>query len=171
MVEGLPRIDHVDQICDSCLVGKQRCFSFPSEVRYRAHFKLELLHGDLCGPVTPATPSSNKYFFLLIDDLSRHMWVTFLRTMDQAKVAFVAFQARAEAGRRLGILCTDHGGEFTTCVFLDHYIKEGIQHHLTAPFSPEHNGVVERRNQTILGMARSMLKAMKMPGGSGGKQW
>jgi hypothetical protein len=87
-----------------------------------------------------------------------------LRTKDRAKGAFVAFQARAEAeaGRRLGILRMDRGGEFTPCAFLDHCIKEGIQQHLTTPFSPKYNGVVERWNQMILDMARNMLKAMKM---------
>jgi hypothetical protein len=80
--------------------------------------------------------------------------------------AFVAFQARAEAeaGKKLGTLRTNRGGEFTACSFVDHCAKEGIQRHLTAPYSPEQNGVVERRNQTVMGMARSMLKAMKMPG-------
>jgi hypothetical protein len=146
MVEGLPRIDHVDQVCDSYLSVKQRHISFPSEARYRTQFKLELLHGDLCGPVTPATPNGNKNYILLVDDLSQQMWVMLLRTKDRAKGAFVAFQERAEAeaGRRLGILRTDRGGEFTPRAFLDHCIKEGIQQHLTTPFSPKYNGVVER---------------------------
>jgi hypothetical protein len=97
-------------------------------------------------PVTPTIPNGNKYYILLIDDLSRQMWVMLLRTKDRAKGAFVAFQARAEAeaGRRLGILRMDRGGEFTPCAFLDHCIKEGIQQHLTTPFSPKYNGVVER---------------------------
>jgi transposase InsO family protein len=40
---------------------------------------------------------------------------------------------------------------------------EGVQHHLTTLYTPQQNGVVERQNQTVLGMARSMLKAMRMP--------
>jgi hypothetical protein len=57
MVTGLPQIDHVDQVFDSYLAGKQRCLSFPGEAKYRASSKLELVHGDLCGPVTPVTPT------------------------------------------------------------------------------------------------------------------
>ncbi|WVZ81521.1 hypothetical protein U9M48_028888 [Paspalum notatum var. saurae] len=82
VVRGLPQIDHVDQVCDSCLAEKQRRLAFPSEAKYRAAHKLELVHGDLCGPVTPVTPSDNKYFFLLIDDLSRYMWLILLGTKD-----------------------------------------------------------------------------------------
>jgi hypothetical protein len=48
--------------------------------------------------------------------------------------------------------------------FIDYCTKEGIQQHLTAPYTPEQNGVVQRRNQTIMGMAHSMLKAMVVLG-------
>jgi hypothetical protein len=78
----------------------------------------------------------------------------------------VAFKGRAkdEFGRKLGTLRIDRGGEFMALVFLDHYVEEGIQRDLIAPYTPEQNRVVERRNQTIMGMARSMLKVIGMPG-------
>jgi transposase InsO family protein len=72
-----------------------------------------------------------------------------LVTKDEALAAFNAFQARAkvEAGRKIGTLRTDRGGEFTARSFTDHCTKQGMQRHLTAPYTPEQNGVVERRNQ------------------------
>ncbi|WVZ87319.1 hypothetical protein U9M48_033974 [Paspalum notatum var. saurae] len=166
MVRGMPQIEHVDQVCDSCLTGKQRCLAFPAEAKYRAAHKLELVHGDLCGPVTPTTPRGNKLFFLLVDHLSRYMWLILLSTKDQAAMVFTAFQVRAEAeaGRKLGTLHTDHGGEFTACTFIEHCTQEEMQRHYTAPYTPQQNGVVERHNQTVMGMARSMMKAMSMPG-------
>lgn len=42
MVLGLPRIDHIDQVCDGCLVGKQRRKSFPSAATFRAEQPLAL---------------------------------------------------------------------------------------------------------------------------------
>ena len=75
MVSGMPFIDHVDRVCDGCLVGKQHCRPFPAQSTYRASDALELLHGDLCGPITPATHGGKKYFFLVVDDYSRYMWV------------------------------------------------------------------------------------------------
>jgi hypothetical protein len=45
---------------------------------------LELLHGDLCGPVSPPTPIGNKYFLLLVDDYSRYMWISIIASKDQA---------------------------------------------------------------------------------------
>ncbi|WVZ83401.1 hypothetical protein U9M48_030555 [Paspalum notatum var. saurae] len=66
----------------SCLAGKQRRLPFPSKAKYRAQNKLELVHGDICGLMTPTTPSGNKYFLLLVDDLSRYMWLMLLSPKD-----------------------------------------------------------------------------------------
>jgi hypothetical protein len=75
MVTGMPRIKHAGELCDSCLAGKQRRLSFPKAARYRAADLLELVHGDLCGPITPATHGGRRYFLLLVDDHSRFMWL------------------------------------------------------------------------------------------------
>jgi transposase InsO family protein len=133
--------------------------------KFRVEEKLELVHGDLCGPVTPATPGGKRYFFLLVDDVSRYMWLVLLAMKDEALAAFTAFQAWAEAdaGRKIGTLRTDRGGEFTARSFADHCTKQGMQRHLTAPYTLEQNGVVERRNQSVMGIARNMMKAMSMP--------
>jgi hypothetical protein len=56
MVRGLPNLDHVEQFYDVCVLMKQRQLPFPQQSSFRAKERLELMHGDLCGPVTPATP-------------------------------------------------------------------------------------------------------------------
>jgi hypothetical protein len=53
----------------------QQRLPFPQQSSFRAKERLELVHGDLCGPVTPATPGGRRYFLLLVDDLSHYMWV------------------------------------------------------------------------------------------------
>jgi hypothetical protein len=84
--------------------------------------RLELVHGDLLGPVMPSTPSGNTYIFLLVDDLHMYMWVSLMSNKDQALASFVAFEswAEAESGRKIRTLHTNHGGEFTTGVFVEH---------------------------------------------------
>lgn len=59
-------------------------------------------------------------------------------------------------------LRTDRGGEFTSNKFKDFCETSGIQRHMTAPYTPQQNGVVERRNQTLMEMTRSILKHMKI---------
>jgi hypothetical protein len=71
MVNGLPLIDRVSKLCDSCLAGKQRRAPFPKKANFRAEELLELVHGDLCGPITPATHGGRRFFLLLVDDSSR----------------------------------------------------------------------------------------------------
>lgn len=136
LVRGLPSIDHIDQVCDGCLAGKQRCASFPAEANYRAEQILELVHGDLCGPITPATAGGRRYF-LLVDDMSRYMWLSVLRSKDEAAGAIARFQARVETetGRRLRALRTDRGGEFTSVDFSDYCADRGVQRQLTVPYS------------------------------------
>ena len=93
------------------------------------------------------------------------MWLILLASKDQAAAAIKQLQTRleVESGERLGTLRTDCRGEFTARAFVEYCTNQGIQHHLTAPYTPQQNGVVERRNQTVLGMARSMMKGMKVP--------
>jgi hypothetical protein len=164
MVRGLPRIEHADELCDSCLAGNQRRLPFPKTAKFSAADVLELIHGDLCGPITPPTHGGRRYF-LLVDDSNRYMWLRLISTKDEVAAAIKQFQARAEAesGKKLRVLRTDRDGEFTSVEFTTYCADQGVVRHLTAPYSLQQNGVVERRNQTIVGMARSMLKAKRMP--------
>jgi hypothetical protein len=134
MVRGLPRMDHVDQVCDSCLAGKQMSL-FQAQARRRAVDILNLVHGDICGPITLTTPSSSRYFLLLVDDMSRYMWLCLLASKDQAPAAIRRFKvaAEVESGRKLKVLCTDRGGEFTSMEFRAYCTEEGIQRQLTNP--------------------------------------
>jgi transposase InsO family protein len=165
MVRGLPSFDHMKQFCDVCVLTKQRRLPFPQQSSFRAKERLELVHGDLCGPVTPATPGGRRYFLLLVDDLSRYMWVVVLSSKGEAADAIRRAQAIAEAecGRKLRVLRTDNGDEFTTVEFASYCADEGVQRHYSALYIPQQNNVVERRNQTVVGMARALLKQRGMP--------
>ena len=109
----------MEQFCDICVLTKQRRLPFPQQASFRAKEKLELVHGDLCGPVTPATPGGRRYFLLLVDDLSRYMWVMILGSKGEAADAIRRAQVgvEAESGRKLRVLRTDNGGEFTAAEF------------------------------------------------------
>ena len=87
MVRGLPAIDHVEQLCESCLAGKQHQHSFQAVSKFRATRSLELVHADLCGPITPLTPGGKRLFLLVVDDKRRYMWLVLLASKDQAVAA------------------------------------------------------------------------------------
>jgi transposase InsO family protein len=165
MVKGLPEIDHVEQVCEDCALAKQRRAPFPQAAKFRAQDELELVHGDLCGPISPATPAGNAYFLLLVDDMSRFMWVTLLCSKADTPATIMMFQAREEhrTGKKLKVLRTDNEGEFTSVQFGEYCAREGIQRHHSAPYSPQQNGVVECRNQMVVNTARSILRARGLP--------
>jgi transposase InsO family protein len=97
------------------------------------------MHGELCDPVTPATPGGQHYFLLFVDDLSRYMWVVVLGSKGEAADAIRRVQAAAEAecGSKLRVLRTDSDGEFTTTEFASYCADEGVQRHYSAPYSPQ----------------------------------
>ena len=68
-----------------------------------------------------------------------------------------------ESGKKLRVLRTDRGGEFTSMEFVAYCMDQGVVRHHTVPYSSQQNGVVEQRNQTVVGMARSMMMAKSMP--------
>ena len=165
MVQGLPHIKHGGELCDNYLAGKQRRLPFPKAAKFRAKDALELVHGNLNGPITPATNGGRWYFLLLVDDCSRYMWLQLLTSKDEAAAVIKKFKmcAEAESGKKLRVLRTDRGGEFTSVEFTAYYVDQGVGQHHTAPYSPQQNGMVEWWNQMVVGMARSMIKAKGIP--------
>jgi transposase InsO family protein len=69
-----------------------------------------------------------------------------------------------KTGQKIGTLCTDHGGEFTSNEFVEYCRQQGIQRQLTHALTPEQNGVAERHNKTIIERARSMISHCKLLG-------
>jgi transposase InsO family protein len=125
---------------------------------------LELVHDDLCGPVKSTTPGGRRYFLLLVDDAIRYMWVVLLTAKSEASSAIKRIQAAAkkECGRKLRVLRTVNGGEFTAVEFAAYCADEGVTRHFSAPYTPQQNGVVERQNQTVVAMARALLEQRRM---------
>lgn len=165
LVLGLLKLPVDKETCTSCLLGKQARRPFPSSSTYRAENALELIHRDLCGPITPPTAGNNRYIFVLIDDYSRYMWSILLKEKSEAFNKFKTFKTMVEAETRAKIktLRTDRGGEFTSNEFKSFCESLGINRQLTTPYSPQQNGVVERRNRTLLEMTRSILKHTNVP--------
>lgn len=143
--------------CDECLRGKLVRKPF-KPTSLRAYEPLELVHADLCGPL-PKSIAGGKYMLLFIDDATGDTSVYILRKNSEALSRFKEWKAlqEKESCRQLIRLRTDNGGEFTSSEFASFLAKEGIRHDLTAPYSSQSNGVVERANRTIMHRVRCML--------------
>lgn len=126
---------------------------------------LELVHTDLCGPTRTRALAGERYFMLLIDDFLRMTWVTFLHDKSQAFERFKIFwkMVERESGCKLKCLRYDQGGEFTSNEFQKYYERHGIRRQYSAPWTPQKNGVVERKKWTLKEMARTMLNEENIP--------
>jgi hypothetical protein len=160
MVQGIPHIEHVHQLCADCITTKQKISPFPSQAKWQAEGLLDLVHGDLCGPILSVTPGG-KYFLLLVDDKSRLMWLVLLTAKSDTLAALKKFQVKVEVetGRCLRVLRTDDWGELTYVEFEMYCAKHGVQRPHTAWYTSQQNGVVKRRNQSMVTMAQSLLKS------------
>ncbi|GKG35144.1 retrotransposon protein, putative, ty1-copia subclass, partial [Tanacetum coccineum] len=99
------------------------------------------------------------------DDFSRYGYVYLLKHKHEVFETFKVIQKEVEnqLGKTIKSLRSDRGGEYMSQEFLDHLKKHGIIAHRTPPYSPQNNGVSERRNQTLLDMVRSMMSQTTLP--------
>ena len=165
LVEGLLVIKVPNKLCRDYVVGKHHRTPFPKALSHQSCEPVELVHADICGPISPSTLGGNRYFLLIIDDYTRLIWVAMLLQKSDAFEAFKRFKtlAETEKGVKLKALRTNRGGEFTSTEFSSYCNSNGIKRELTAPYSPQQNRVAERKNRTIMSMVRAMLKAKDLP--------
>ncbi|KAL0377091.1 UNVERIFIED_CONTAM: Retrovirus-related Pol polyprotein from transposon TNT 1-94 [Sesamum calycinum] len=122
--------------------------------------QLELIHTDVCGPMRTPSHEQNRYFILFIDDYSRMTWVYFMREKSEVFKVFKKFKNLVEkqSGRSIKVLRSDRGKEYNNSEFDKFCEEEGIEHQTTVSYNPQQNGVSERKNRTVMEMARSMLQ-------------
>ncbi|GJS70397.1 retrotransposon protein, putative, ty1-copia subclass [Tanacetum coccineum] len=131
----------------------------------RAKDLLGLIHTDVCGPFKIMSRQGASYFVTFTDDFSRYGYVYLLKHKHEVFETFKVFQKEVEnqLGKTIKSLRFDHGGEYMSQEFLDHLKDHGIIAHRTPPYTPQHNGVSEWRNRTLLDMVRSMTSQTTLP--------
>ena len=145
--------------CEGCLAGKMCRKPFPTVGEIRSTRKLQLVHSDVCGPMQTQSIGGAKYFVTFIDDYTRCCAVYFMKHKSEVLDKFKEFEVTTTnaAGRAIGTLRTDNGGEYLSSAFQNYLKEKGIRHELTVPHCPQQNGVSERMNRTLVESARSMI--------------
>ena len=120
---------------------------------------------DLFGPVTYISIGGNKYGLVIIDDYNHFTWVFFVfdKSQVQEKVKIFIRRAQRKFGFPIKKVNSDNGTEFKTTYVEEFLDEEGIKHEFSTPYTPQQNGVVERKNRTLIDMARIMLDEYKTP--------
>nr|GEV72829.1 retrovirus-related Pol polyprotein from transposon TNT 1-94 [Tanacetum cinerariifolium] len=134
LVRGLPKLKFKkDHLCSACAMGKSKKKSHKPKSKDTNQEKLYLLHMDLCGPMRVESVNGKKYILVIVDDYSRFRWVKCLRSKDEAPDFIINFLKMIQVR-----------------------LKVGISHETSVARSPQQNGVVERRNSTLIEAARTM---------------
>ena len=144
--------------CSTCREGKFTSIPFSRRSERRTKL-LEIVHADVCGPMRTELRGRKKYFVTFIDDCSRWCEIRFLHNKRDVFKAFKEYKAYVEKLTGKNILClqSDNGGEFTSTEFNTYLSEQGVRRRLTVPYTPQQNGVAERKNRTLMEMARCML--------------
>ncbi|GJY49425.1 retrovirus-related pol polyprotein from transposon TNT 1-94, partial [Tanacetum coccineum] len=138
LVRGLPKLKfEKGHLCSVCAMGKSKKKPHKPKSEDTNQEKLYLLHMDLCRPMRVESVNGKKYILVIVDDYSRFTWVKCLRT--------------------------DNGTEFVNQTLSEYYVKIGISHETSVARSPQQNGVIKRRNCTLIKVARAMLFYAKAP--------
>ena len=109
---------------------------------------MELIHSDVCGPISTTARGGYQYFVTFTDDLSRYGYIYLMRHKSETFEKFKEFQNEVEnqLGKTIKLLRSDRGGEYMSQEFDDHLKSRGIVPQLTPPGMPQRNGVSEWRN-------------------------
>ncbi|GJW17585.1 retrovirus-related pol polyprotein from transposon TNT 1-94 [Tanacetum coccineum] len=150
--------------CESCLSGKMTKKPFPHS-NERAKDLLGIIHTDVCGPLRHVSRQGASYFITFTDDYSRYGYVYLLKHKHEVFETFKVFKNEVEnqLGKTIKAIRSDRGGEYISQEFKDYLKANGIVQQLTPPYTPQHNGVSERRNRTLLDMVRSMMNLTTLP--------
>ena len=94
----------------------------------RSKEPLQLVHSDVCGPLSVQARGGYEYFATFIDDYSRYGYVYLMHKKSETFVKFKEFMVEAEKqlGKTLKTLRLDRGGEYLDTEFKDHFMEHGI---------------------------------------------
>jgi transposase InsO family protein len=124
---------------------------------------LKMLHIDLFDPVAYIIIDGNKYGLIIIDDYSRFICVVFLQDKSETQDVVNKFfrMTQNEFDVKVKKIMSDNDTEFKNTQVEDFLNEEGIKHEFSALYTLKQNGVVERKNRTLIEMTKTMLDEYK----------
>jgi transposase InsO family protein len=151
-----------DRPCGACHAGKQVGTHYHAKNIMTIIRPLKMLHMDLFSPITYISIDGNKYGLVIVDDYSHFTWVLFLQDKSETQEVLKKFLRRAQNKFDVKVkkIKSDNDTEFKNTQVEDFLDEKGIKHEFLTPYTQQ-NGVVERKNRTLIEMARTMLDECK----------
>jgi len=154
--------------CEACVLGRARRKQITkTHLGSRTNAIGDLVYADTWGPAQVVGHGGYRYFVMFIDERSRLTSLFLLKSKEAEEVLakFKTFEAllKTQYGATIKAFHSDRGGEFLNNAFDRYFESKGIKRSLTTHDTPEHNGIVERANYTVVDLARTVLADSKLP--------
>ena len=159
----IPKLENELGKCEICSMTK--ITRKPHKSVERNTELLKLIHSDICEFEGRLTRGDNWYFITFIDDFSKYSYVYLMKNKSDAfeNLSIFLKQVDNTFDKKVKRFRTDRGNEYDT-LSLNNYIQSlGVVHETTAPYSPSSNGVVERKNKTLINLTNAMLVSFGAP--------
>jgi transposase InsO family protein len=160
MITGLKDVTFdKNKLYSACQAEKQVVIHHPLKTMLSTSKPLELLHMDLFGPTSYKSICGNLYCLVIVDDYSCYTWTLFLGDKSETLKIFKTFARRVQREYNSSIvkIRSDNGSKFKN-MNIEHWCdKDGVKHEFSTTYTPQQNRVVERKNQTLITLARAML--------------
>lgn len=158
-----------ERTCDACELGKMARLQFAQQIDHAADAPNDKVVADVCGPVhsqTNADGTRTKYSMsLIVDVYSRHLEMLIIESKDQASEHCISYMHRAKVltGRDMKHFHTDGGTEYHK--FERAATMRGTKVTRTPVHTPQRNAIAERKNRTLIDMARALMGHAQLPVG------
>ena len=156
---GLKIIDcDCTDVCESCIIEKISRNPFPKKALPVENI-LDCIVSDICGPMPVTSVSGFRYFVTFTDVHSKFCAVYLLKAKSevQSKVIEYLELLKNTFDRKVKMFRTDRGTEYLSEEVQKYLRLEGIRFQCTVAYSPEQNGISERKNRTLVEACRTML--------------
>lgn len=151
-------------ICKTCNESNITRLPFNTKSKFKSKRFLELVHSDVCGPITPCTYDNRRYILTFIDDYTHFAMVYLIESKSEVFECFKNYEAtmHAKVNKKISSLCCDNGREYLSKSLRQFCWNKGIIIKNTVPYTPQLNGVAERFNRTLLQKSRAMILESKL---------
>ena len=154
---------HVNN-CDSCSIAKSHKLPFTlSEKHTTAPF--QLIHSKLWGPTAVPSFAGFCYYICFVDDFTKYTWLYPLKHKSQAYTTFVTFEkmVKTQFNSHVKLFRSDNGKEYVNNIFGQFLQSLGIIHQTSCPYTPEQNGVAERKHRHLIETVVTLLHQSHLP--------
>jgi transposase InsO family protein len=119
----------------------------------------------IVGPSRVRSMGGKWYVLVIIDNYSRYSWVFFLESKNEVFEHFRSLDLRLnnEHPNYLKVIHSDNETEFRNASLNQFCLEHGVDQQFSAPCVPQQNGVMKRKNRTLIEMARTMLNEHRTP--------